>query len=97
MLTQQQEDPPEPVLTVKVAGEVVRELNTRDHHFQYIFMKMLQFNWALILKQLCTYPDDKNPLDEGKAKAADGSVAACDGVGQTEGQAEPDPVKKEGH
>lgn len=44
-----------------------------------------------------TYPDDKNPLDEGKAEAADGSVASCDGIGQTEGQAEPDPVEQEGH
>lgn len=44
-----------------------------------------------------TYPDDKNPFDERKAKATDGAVAACDGVGQTEGQAEADPVEQEGH
>lgn len=44
-----------------------------------------------------TYPDDKNPLDEGEAEAADGPVASCDGIGQAEGQAEPDPVEQEGH
>lgn len=44
-----------------------------------------------------TYPHNENPLDEGKAEAADGPVAPRDGVGQTEGQAEPDPVKQEGH
>lgn len=48
-------------------------------------------------KRSWTHPDDKNPLDEGKAEAADGSVASRDGIGQTEGQAEPDPVKQEGH
>lgn len=30
VLTKQQEDPPEPVLTVKVASEVVRELDTEE-------------------------------------------------------------------
>lgn len=44
-----------------------------------------------------TYPDDENPLDEGQAEAADGSIASCNGVGQTERQAEPDPVEQEGH
>lgn len=44
-----------------------------------------------------TYPDDKNPLDEGEAEATDGPVASCDGIGQAEGQAEPDPVEQEGH
>lgn len=44
-----------------------------------------------------TYPDDKNPLDEGKAEAADGAVASRDGIGQAEGQAEPDPVEQESH
>lgn len=44
-----------------------------------------------------TYPHDKNPLDEGKPEAADGAIASCDGVGQTEGQAEPNPVEQEGH
>lgn len=44
-----------------------------------------------------THPDDENPLDEGQAKAADSSVASCNGVGQTEGQAEPNPVEQEGH
>lgn len=65
--TEQQENPPEPVLTIKVASEVVGE------------------------------PDDKNPLDEGKSEAADSSIASCDGIGQTEGQAEPNPVEQEGH
>lgn len=45
----------------------------------------------------CTYSDDKNPFDQGEAEATDGSVAPCDGIGQTEGQAEPDPVEQEGH
>lgn len=48
-------------------------------------------------KSISTNPDDENPLDEGKAEAADGSVAPCDGVGQAEGQAEADPVEQEGH
>lgn len=65
--TKQQEDPPEPVLSVEVASEVVGE------------------------------PDDENPLDEGEAEAADGAIASGDGVGQTEGQAEADPVEQEGH
>lgn len=46
---------------------------------------------------MCTYSDDKNPFDQGEAEATDGSVAPCDGIGQTEGQAEPDPVEQEGH
>lgn len=49
------------------------------------------------LKNTCTYSDDKNPFDQGEAEATDGSVAPCDGIGQTEGQAEPDPVEQEGH
>lgn len=53
--TEQQEDPPQPVLTIEVASEVVGE------------------------------PDDKNPLDEGKAETAYGSVASCNGIGQAEG------------
>lgn len=44
-----------------------------------------------------TYPHNENPLDEGKAEATDGPIAPCNGVGQTERQAEPDPVKQEGH
>lgn len=44
-----------------------------------------------------TYPDDEDPLDEGKAEAADGAVASGDGVGQAEGQTETDPVEEEGH
>lgn len=51
----------------------------------------------MVEKHSCTYPDDENPFDEGKTKAADGSVASCDGVCQAEGQAEPDPVEQEGH
>lgn len=43
------------------------------------------------------YPDDEDPLDEGEAEAADGAVAAGDGVGQAEGQAEAYPVEEEGH
>ena len=33
IFTEQQEDPPEPVLPVEVAGEVVRELNTQTIPF----------------------------------------------------------------
>lgn len=57
VLTKQQEDPPEPVLTIKVAGEVVRELDTERHyitHFKdtlYILKRQktvvkLVMNWA---------------------------------------------------
>lgn len=65
--TKEQEDPPEPILAIEVASEVVRE------------------------------PNDENPLDEGQAEATDGTVASCDGIGQTEGQAEANPVEQEGH
>lgn len=44
-----------------------------------------------------THPDDEDPLDERQAKATDGAVAPSNGVGQTEGQAEADPVEQEGH
>lgn len=51
------------------------------------------------MKAFCVwlYPNNENPLDEGEAKAADGTVASCDGVGQTEGQTEANPVEEEGH
>lgn len=38
ILTEQQEDPPEPVLTVKVASEVVRELGTQKKAFMTVLV-----------------------------------------------------------
>lgn len=36
ILTKQQEDPPEPVLTIEVASEVVRELESKENICQII-------------------------------------------------------------
>lgn len=97
-LTQQQEDPPEPVLPVKVAGKVIGKLDKEEKSSATIGNAALlaaHFLQNISLRQ--TYPDNEDPFDEGEAEAADGAVASRDGVGQAEGQAEPDPVEEEGH
>lgn len=46
---------------------------------------------------MSTYPDNKNPFDEGQAKARNGSISAGGWCRQTEGQEEADPVEEECH
>lgn len=44
-----------------------------------------------------SYPDNKNPFDEGQAKSRDGPVSASSWCRQTERQEEADPVEEECH
>lgn len=50
-----------------------------------------------LLKCHQTYPDNEDPFDERQAEATDGAIAPRNGVGQTEGETEADPVEEEGH
>lgn len=44
-----------------------------------------------------SYPDDKNPFDEGQTEAGDGSVSTGSWRCQTEWQEEADPVEEKRH
>lgn len=50
-----------------------------------------------VTREVCGEPDNKNPFDEGEAKAGDGPIASGRRSGQTERQEKADPVEQEGH
>lgn len=96
-LTQHQEDPPQPVLSIKVTGKVCRELKTdKNKPTLMSSSKQVQFRKTKN-SNVGMYPDYKDPFDEGEAKTWNGPVAASSWGGQTEREEETDPVEQESH